>query len=85
MQGVATADDIDKGMKLGTNSPMGPLSLADFIGAFSLHLSISIEHHTAWIVPCATYSFVTAAVNLTESSWCCFRAGYLPGNHAGFE
>lgn len=32
MQGVGTAQDIDNGMKLGTNQPMGPLQLADFIG-----------------------------------------------------
>lgn len=32
MEGVASADDIDLGMKLGTNIPMGPLALADFIG-----------------------------------------------------
>ena len=32
MENVASAEDIDKGMKLGTNQPMGPLTLADFIG-----------------------------------------------------
>jgi len=39
-EGVATAEDIDKGMKLGTNQPMGPLELADFIGLDTL-LAIS--------------------------------------------
>ena len=31
-EGVASAPDIDQAMKLGTNQPMGPLELADFIG-----------------------------------------------------
>jgi 3-hydroxybutyryl-CoA dehydrogenase len=31
-EGVASKDDIDRGMKLGTNVPMGPLELADHIG-----------------------------------------------------
>jgi 3-hydroxybutyryl-CoA dehydrogenase len=30
--GLASAEDIDTAMKLGTNQPMGPLTLADFIG-----------------------------------------------------
>jgi 3-hydroxybutyryl-CoA dehydrogenase len=31
-EGIASAEDIDTAMKLGTNVPMGPLTLADFIG-----------------------------------------------------
>jgi 3-hydroxybutyryl-CoA dehydrogenase len=32
MEGVGAAEDIDVGMRLGTNQPMGPLALADLIG-----------------------------------------------------
>jgi 3-hydroxybutyryl-CoA dehydrogenase len=32
MEGIASAEDIDTVMKLGMNHPMGPLTLADFIG-----------------------------------------------------
>ena len=31
-EGLASPEDIDTGVKLGLNHPMGPLTLADFIG-----------------------------------------------------
>jgi len=31
-EGIASVESIDSAMKLGTNQPMGPLTLADFIG-----------------------------------------------------
>jgi 3-hydroxybutyryl-CoA dehydrogenase len=31
-EGIATVEEIDQAMMLGTNQPMGPLTLADFIG-----------------------------------------------------
>jgi 3-hydroxybutyryl-CoA dehydrogenase len=35
-EGLATADDIDAGMRLGCNHPIGPLALADLIGLDTL-------------------------------------------------
>jgi 3-hydroxybutyryl-CoA dehydrogenase len=43
-EGVATKEDIDAGMKLGTNVPMGPLELADQIGLdVCLHASETLH------------------------------------------
>lgn len=41
---VATVEDIDQAMKLGTNVPMGPLTLSDFIGLDTM-LHIADQMH----------------------------------------
>ena len=43
-EGVASREDIDRGMTLGTNVPMGPLTLADHIGLdVCLHASETLH------------------------------------------
>ncbi|MES2615322.1 MAG: 3-hydroxybutyryl-CoA dehydrogenase [Bdellovibrionota bacterium] len=44
MEGVANREDIDNGMKLGTNQPMGPLTLADFIGLDTCYAILKVLH-----------------------------------------
>lgn len=44
MQGVASAEDIDNGVKLGLNHPMGPLALADFIGLDTCLAIMNVLH-----------------------------------------
>lgn len=43
-EGTATREDIDTTMKLGTNVPMGPLTLADFIGLDTCLSIIQVLH-----------------------------------------
>ena len=43
-EGIGTAEDIDKTMKLGTNVPMGPLTLADFIGLDTCLFVMEVLH-----------------------------------------
>lgn len=46
-EGIATADDIDVAMKLGTNMPMGPFELADYTGLdIGLHTMETLFHET---------------------------------------
>jgi len=43
-EGIATVEDIDTTMKLGTNVPMGPLTLADFVGLDTMLEVMRILH-----------------------------------------
>jgi 3-hydroxybutyryl-CoA dehydrogenase len=43
-EGVASIEDIDTAMKLGTNQPMGPLTLADFIGLDTCLAIMNVLH-----------------------------------------
>ncbi len=43
-EGIASAEDIDTAMKLGTNVPMGPLTLADFIGLDTCLAILEVLH-----------------------------------------
>jgi len=43
-EGVASVEDLDTAMKLGTNQPMGPLTLADFIGLDTCLAIMNVLH-----------------------------------------
>ena len=43
-EGIASVEAIDEAMKLGTNQPMGPLTLADFIGLDTCLAIMNVLH-----------------------------------------
>jgi 3-hydroxybutyryl-CoA dehydrogenase len=43
-EGLATPEDIDAGVKLGLNHPMGPLTLADFVGLDTVLFIAEVLH-----------------------------------------
>jgi 3-hydroxybutyryl-CoA dehydrogenase len=62
--GIANKEDIDTGVRLGLNHPMGPLTLADFIGLDTLYfLACSAYEDTRdpmWIPPVLLQRMVTS-------------------------
>ena len=43
-EGIASVESVDNAMKLGTNQPMGPLTLADFIGLDTCLAIMNVLH-----------------------------------------
>jgi 3-hydroxybutyryl-CoA dehydrogenase len=69
--GVASAADIDTGMKLGTNWPMGPLAVADIVGLDTTKAileSLERELGDAKYQPAAILSELVAAGKLGRKS-----------------
>jgi 3-hydroxybutyryl-CoA dehydrogenase len=70
-EGYASAEDIDKGMKLGCNHPIGPLALADLIGLDVLLSVMQILHDEfadSKYRPCPLLKELVAAGHLGRKS-----------------
>jgi len=65
-EGIATAGDIDKTMRLGTNVPMGPLTLADFIGLDTCLSIMQVLHRD---LGDSKYRPAPLLVNYVEAGW----------------
>lgn len=71
-EGIATKEDIDSTMKLGTNVPMGPLQLADFIG---LDTCLSIMRVLHMEIGDSKYRPSTLLVNYVNAGWLGKKSG----------
>jgi 3-hydroxybutyryl-CoA dehydrogenase len=76
-EGVASAEDIDTGMKLGANFPMGPLALADLVGLDTTQAILATLYRDlgdAKYAPCALFDEYIAAGKLGRKSGAGFYA-----------
>lgn len=65
-EGIASVQDIDKCMKLGTGVPMGPLTLADFIGLDTCLSIMKVLHQD---LGDSKYRPAPLLVNYVEAGW----------------
>ena len=65
-EGVGSVESIDTAMKLGTNHPMGPLELADFIG---LDTCLAVMHVLYDGLPDSKYRPCPLLVKYVEAGW----------------
>ncbi len=65
-EGVGSVVDIDNGMKLGANHPMGPLTLSDFVGLDTL-LSVMRVMHEGFGDP--KYRPAPLLIKYVEAGW----------------
>ena len=70
-EGVASPEDIDTGLKLGANFPMGPLALADLVGLDTTRAILDTLHRDIGdpkYKPCALFDEYVAAGKLGRKS-----------------
>jgi len=71
-EGVGSVESIDKAMKLGTNHPMGPLALADFIGLDTCLSIMNVLHDG---LADTKYRPCPLLVKYVEAGWLGRKAG----------
>lgn len=71
-EGIATVEDIDQAMKLGTNQPMGPLQLADYIGLDTCLAIMNVLHEG---LGDSKYRPCPLLVKYVEAGWLGKKAG----------
>src|SRR5438034_5021961 len=72
MEGVATAEAVDEVFKLGMAHPMGPLTLADFIG---LDVCLDIMHVLHQGLGAPKYRLCPLLTKLVEAGWLGRKSG----------